>query len=238
MHVEAGLRSFDESMPEEINRKIVDIVSDILLVPTFFERKNLINENLHKTKKIKITGNTIAESLEIINKKIYKKKTTENFFLLTIHRAETVDDNVKFLSLIKNLNKISKKFKMNIIFPIHPRPKKNLSKKFMDSLKNITFVEPVGYKDFIILLKSCKIVLTDSGGIQEEAYILNKPCITLRDNTERQVTTFNKSNIITGCNQEKIIKAINFIINNKTKNKNKKIFGKNKISYKIIKEIH
>ena len=222
IHVEAGLRSFDESMPEEINRKIVDIVSDILLVPTFFEKKNLLKENLHKTKKIKITGNTIAESIDIIGKNIHKSKNIKKFFLLTIHRAETVDNKRKFLELIKNLNEISKKFKINVVFPIHPRTKKNLSKQLIDSLKNISFIKPLGYLDFIRLLNSCKIVLTDSGGIQEEAYILNKPCITLRNNTERQVTTFNKSNIITGCDKARIVKAINFIIKKKIKIRIKK----------------
>ena len=233
-HVEAGLRSFDENMPEEINRKIVDNLSEYLFVPTKFELNNLKKENLFKFKKIKVVGNTILESLKILERKNlieYKKK---NYFLLTLHRPETVDNKKNFLKLLINLNKIAKKFKTSIIFPIHPRSKKKISNKDLLKLNFIRIIKPVNYLKFISFLKSSKLVLTDSGGIQEECYILNKPCVTIRENTERQVTTFNKSNIISGYKIPKIEASIRFLMNKKINNKN--IFGNN-ISQKIVSEI-
>ena len=234
LHVEAGLRSFDENMPEEINRKIVDNLSEYLFVPTKFELNNLKKENLFKFKKVRVVGNTILESLKILEKKNKIKYKKNNYFLLTLHRPETVDNKKNFLKLLINLNKIAKKFKTSIIFPIHPRSKKKISITDASKLKLIKIVKPVDYLKFISFLKSSKLVLTDSGGIQEECYILNKPCITIRENTERQITTFNKSNIVSGYNKSKIEKSIRYLINKKINNKN--IFGSN-ISKKIVSEI-
>ena len=128
LHVEAGLRSFDENMPEEINRRITDNVSDFLFVPTKFEYNNLKKENLIMSKNVKIVGNTIAESLKKITKiDSYKKKFKENFFLLTLHRPETVDNFKDFQKLLKNLNDLGKEFNKQFLFPIHPRTKKKIS---------------------------------------------------------------------------------------------------------------
>lgn len=151
-----------------------------------------------------------------------------------MHRPETVDNKKKFLNLLINLNRIAKKFKTIIIFPIHPRSKKNISNKDISKLNLIRIMKPVDYLKFISFLKSSKLVLTDSGGIQEECYILNKPCVTLRKNTERQITTFNKSNIVSGYSITKIEKSIKYLLNKRIKNKN--IFGNN-ISKKIVSEI-
>ena len=235
LHVEAGLRSFDERMPEEINRKITDNLSDFLFVPTKFEYNNLKKENLIKSKKIKIVGNTIAESLKkIIKYNFVNKKFKKNFFLLTLHRPETVDNSNNFIKLLKNLNDLGKKFNTDYIFPIHPRSKNRVSRKILSKLKYLKIIKPLNYVEFISMLRSCKIVFTDSGGIQEESYILNKPCITIRDNTERQVTTKYNTNIIAGYKKNKIESAIKYLLNKKIKNKN--IFG-NDISKKIISEI-
>lgn len=234
LHVEAGLRSFDENMPEEINRKIVDNLSEYLFVPTKFELNNLKKENLFKFKKIKIVGNTILESLKILERKNPIEYQKKNYFLLTLHRPETVDNKKNFLRLLVNLNKIAKKFKTTIIFPIHPRSKKKISNKDLLKLNLIKIIKPVNYLKFISFLKSSKLVLTDSGGIQEECYILNKPCVTIRENTERQITTFSKSNIISGYKIPKIEASIRFLMNKKINNKN--IFGNN-ISKKIVSEI-
>ncbi len=233
LHVEAGLRSFDENMPEEINRKIVDNLSEYLFVPTKFELNNLKKENLFKFKKIRVVGNTILESIKALEKKKIKTKK-KNFFLLTLHRPETVDDKQKFFKLLMNLNNIAKKLNIPIVFPMHPRSKKKITKKNLVKLNFFKIIRPLDYLNFISYLKSCKIVLTDSGGIQEESYILNKPCITIRNNTERQITTFQKSNIVSGYNKFKIEKSIKYLINKKIRNPN--IFGKD-ISSKIISDI-
>ena len=234
LHVEAGLRSFDEEMPEEINRKLVDNLSDYLFVPTKFEFNNLKKENLLNPKKVKIVGNTIIESLMNLNLKKVPTSKNNNFFLLTLHRPETVDDINKFSKLLLDLNYLAKKNKHNILFPIHPRTKKKILKKIFVKLDKFKIMNPVDYIKFISLLLSCKLVLTDSGGIQEESFILNKPCITLRNNTERQITTFNKSNIVSGYEKSKIEKSIQYFLKRKIKNPN--IFGKN-VSKKILSAI-
>ena len=230
LHVEAGLRSFDENMPEEINRRITDNISDYLFVPTKFDYNNLKKENLIKLKNVKIVGNTIVESL----KKVTKKKINKNFFLLTLHRPETVDNKINFEKLLKNLNSLGKEFNTKFIFPIHPRTKKKISHKNIIKLDYFKIIKPVNYIEFISMLRSCKIVFTDSGGIQEESYILNKPCITIRNNTERQITTKYRTNIVAGYKKNKIKSAIKYLLNRKIKNK--KIFGKN-ISQKIISQL-
>tara|TARA_Y100000389_G_scaffold195714_1_gene227545 strand:+ start:49 stop:1125 length:1077 start_codon:yes stop_codon:yes gene_type:complete len=233
-HIEAGLRSFDESMPEEINRKIVDNLSEYLFVPSKFEFDNLKKENLLRFKKVRIVGNTILESLKSLKKVNHLENKKKDYFLLTLHRPETVDDKIKFSKLLINLNKIGKKFKTKIFFPIHPRSKKKISNQVLLKLDYFKIFKPIDYLNFISLLKSCRIVLTDSGGIQEESYILNKPCVTIRNNTERQITTYKKSNIVSGYDEKKIEKSIKYLLNKKINNKN--IFGKN-ISKKIVSEI-
>ena len=184
VHVESGLRSFDKYMPEEINRIISDQVSDILLTPTNLTKKNLLNENIDK-KKIFVTGNTIVDVVKN-NIKILKKKKKfniegikdKNYILVTLHRPETVDNIIRLKKLINTFDKLIKIHKLPIIWPVHPRTKKNLNKCCKSKKSKIKLINPLGYFNFLALQKNAKLILTDSGGVQEEACILKVPCVT------------------------------------------------------------
>jgi len=232
-HVEAGLRSFDTSMPEEINRVLTDHASDILFAPTKTAVENLKKEGI--TDGVHLNGDVmydallnnikIAEKSDILEKFNIKK---DEYFLATIHRQSNTDN-------IKNLSQILEAFShigKTVIFPVHPRTQKfikthGLEEKIKD---NVKLVKPVGHIDFLWLEKNAKKILTDSGGIQKEAYLLKIPCITLRENTEWVETVEDKWNILVGADKEKIINAaINFIPPDKQNNH----FGDGKASYKI-----
>jgi len=216
-HVEAGLRSFDRGMPEELNRILTDHCSDLLFAPTKTSKQNLLNEGVFK-KKIFVTGNTIVDAVHQ-NLKIAKKKSKvmndlgieDEYALLTLHRQENVDVKQQFSNIIQALEKID----FPIIFPIHPRSRKMAKRfKLYNKLKNaVKLIEPVGYLDFLTLLSNAKFVLTDSGGIQEEACILNIPCLTLRDNTERPETIEAGANYLVGTNPKRIVKMVKKILN-------------------------
>jgi len=201
-HVEAGLRSFWKWMPEEINRVLTDHISDLLFAPTEIARNNLLNEGIREG--VYVVGNTIVDSLKL--KKI--EKIEKDFILLTLHREENADDPEKLKSIIKGTEMISEYFDTPVIYPIHPRTKKNLKKFGIEiNEKFIKLVDPLNYFKFLSYLKSCKFVLTDSGGVQEEACILKIPCITLRDNTERPETINIGANILAGSNPKKILES-------------------------------
>ena len=206
-HVEAGLRSFNKFMPEEINRILTDHCSDFLLCPTDNAIKNLKDENI--TKGVFFTGDIMLEAYNQ-NLNIAEKKAgileelnlgEEEFFLATIHRAENTDD-------LKNLNNILdafKEIKKKIILPLHPRTKKIISQNNIDVNSNINVIEPVGYLDMLLLLNNCNKVLTDSGGLQKEAFFAKKECVTLRNETEWIETVEAKANVIVGADKDKII---------------------------------
>jgi UDP-N-acetylglucosamine 2-epimerase len=191
LHIEAGLRSFDMRMPEERNRIKIDQLSDYLFCPTTLSREYLhfegINENVF------VTGNLIVDVCQKFGRLNLKdrNKFNDDFILLTLHRAENVDDINSLKTLVNRLNEISH---YKIVFPIHPRTKKNLNANNIKLPKNVITINPVGYLDFLSLLKKTKLVMTDSGGVQEEAIILGKPCITLRHTTERSESILMKSN--------------------------------------------
>ena len=238
IHIEAGLRSFDETMPEEINRTIIDKLSDVLFVPTDFDVLNIKKENLSKNKKIIKVGNTITDivksNLPLLKKnKILKKMNLKkkNFFLATLHRPETVDNFFNLKKIILTFEKIVKIYNLKIIFPVHPRTQKILKKIKIKFKKNILFIKPLEYLNFLSLVQNSKIVLTDSGGIQEEASILGTPCITTRTTTERQITILKKINILTGYNETKILKAVKKFLNYKPKKLN--LFGNGNTGKKI-----
>jgi len=209
-HVEAGLRSFDTSMPEEINRVLTDHASSVLFAPTQTAVENLQNEGI--TNGVYRTGDvmydallhniTIAETSAILETLEIKPK---KYFLATIHRQSNTD-NVKNLShILEAFSHVEEK----VIFPVHPRTQKfiktyGLEEKIKD---NVSLVKPVGYIDFLWLEKNAKKILTDSGGIQKEAYLLKIPCITLRENTEWIETVEDKWNVLVGADKEKIIDA-------------------------------
>jgi UDP-N-acetylglucosamine 2-epimerase (non-hydrolysing) len=239
VHIEAGLRSFDEKMPEEINRKIIDQLSNFLFVPTKFDLENLKDEKLTFNKKIFTVGNTISDIINkytlttkkqsILNKfKVIKDK----YFLITLHRHENVDNPMKFKRLILDLEKIGKKFNTNFLFPVHPRTEKIVKKLKIKKMRFIRFVKPLEFINFLTIMKNSKIIFTDSGGIQEEASLLGVPCITIRKSTERQLSLINKNNILTGYNYKKILKAVTYL--NKKNIKPSKIFGDGMVANRIF----
>jgi UDP-N-acetylglucosamine 2-epimerase (non-hydrolysing) len=192
-HVEAGLRSFDMSMPEEINRILTDRISDFLFVTEKSGIENLKNEGV-PSNKIFFVGNVMIDSLllflrETANSDILSKLGLDgdDYILITMHRPSNVDSPEFLSDFFQLLKHFSSKVK--IVFPIHPRTKNNLSKLNISFNSNIILTEPIGYLDFLTLIKNSKLILTDSGGIQEESTFLKKQCITIRNNTERPVTT-------------------------------------------------
>ena len=236
-HVEAGLRSYDEKMPEEINRRVADHCSDFLFAPTINSQLNLIKEGILK-KKITVTGNTIVDAvnqnIKDTNQDIVDKLgvESENFFLVSLHRQENVDDKQRLGNVVKGLKLVKKKYGLPIVFPIHPRTEK-MSKKFGINLDEIKVIKPVDYLDFLALERNAKMVLTDSGGVQEEACILNVPCVTLRYNTERPETVKVGSNKIAGTNPDSILRAVKIMSNKKRNWKNP--FGDGKSASRILK---
>ena len=219
-HVEAGLRSFDKNMPEETNRILADNCSNLFFVPTEETAINLQNEGINH-KMIHITGNTIVDAcnrnLDIaINKSNIEQLTNfDDYITLTLHRAENVDDPIRLENIVNSLVNLE----YNIVFPIHPHTKKslvdnNLYEKILNA-EHIQITQPLGYLDFLYLLSKSKLILTDSGGVQEEAITLNIPCVTLRYNTERPETISAGGNVLAGTKEEEIRNSIANILNNK-----------------------
>ena len=237
IHLEAGLRSFDKNMPEELNRRLIDHISDLLLCPTSLSKKHLLREGISR-KKIFVTGNTISDAIKskLTKKYLDKKKfSLENYIVLTIHREENTINLENLKKIFKELVKISKIKNYKIIFPTHPKTKKILSKvKYNKNL--IKSVDPMDYFSFLNLLKNAKLVISDSGGIQEEACILKVPLITIRNSTERPETIQIGCNILSKIKDKMIFKHSIKILNRNIKWKNPYGNGNSSIkSYKIIK---
>jgi len=225
-HLEAGLRSYDDRMPEEINRVLTDRISDILLTPSLDANKNLEKEGIEPDK-IYFVGNIMIDSL-IAHK---EKAETSNIFsnlnmlpkesyaLVTLHRPSNVDEYNSLKMLLMALSEISGKIK--IIFPMHPRTKKNIYELGLSSIlntsSNLIITEPLGYLDFLKLEMNAKFILTDSGGIQEESTYFGIPCLTLRENTERPITITEGTNQIVDLNVESIVNSATDIIEGKNK---------------------
>jgi UDP-N-acetylglucosamine 2-epimerase len=210
-HVEAGLRSFVKSMPEEINRVLTDHVSSLLFCPTSTSVKNLKKEGI--TKGVHLVGDVMYDSLEenlaVAEKrsKIMRKLnlTHKDFYLVTVHRAENTDIKENLKKLCRVLANLDRK----TVFPVHPRTRKKLSEfkllKRLLSLKHLLLIDPVSYLDMLMLEKNAKYVLTDSGGVQKEAFFLGTPCLTLREETEWVETLGGKLNQLVGLNQSKVL---------------------------------
>lgn len=218
-HVEAGLRSYDKNMPEEINRILTDHISDFLFAPTEKAKKNLLREGIDLDK-IFVTGNTIVDAIyqnleiaklksEILNELELKEK---EYFLVTTHRKENVDSKNRLEGILKGLELICKEYNFDIIFPIHPRTEKRIKEFGLKVNNNIKVIKPIGYLDFLKLESNARLILTDSGGIQEEACILRIPCVTLRDNTERPETLEVGSNVLVGADPERILNGIELML--------------------------
>lgn len=223
-HVEAGLRSFDRTMPEEINRILTDQISDYLFVTEKSGIDNLQKEGID-SKKIHFVGNimidTLKMNLEKAQKLNYHEKlnlTKNSYALITIHRPSNVDSKEDFIRIIKIINYLSEK--MQCIFPIHPRTKKNL--KYFElskelEMENIQLIDPIGYLEFLSLMVNSKMILTDSGGIQEEASFLKIPILTARENTERPITLEKGTNTLIGSDFKKGKEYIDQILLDKYK---------------------
>lgn len=213
IHVEAGLRSFDRTMPEEINRIVTDSISDLLFVSEPSGVENLRREGIADAK-VFLVGNVMIDTLERNKEKanasdILRKMKLDSqpYALVTLHRPHNVDQEDVLRNIVEALAEIQKEVK--VLFPVHPRTKKNLSAdgfcQTLETLPNLKLVEPLGYLDFLKLMSEAKIVLTDSGGIQEETTILGVPCLTLRDNTERPITLSEGTNRLVGTKTDDIL---------------------------------
>lgn len=241
-HVEAGLRSYDKKQPEEYNRMIADHISNYLFAPTEVSKDNLIKEGLPK-EIIYLTGNTIVDTLMYVKSKIDKSDILnklnldkENYFLVTAHREENVDSKNRLLGIIEGLKKISHEYNIPIIFPIHPRTRNRLKQFSLMGkvlrIKNLRIVDPLGYFDLLKLEKNAKLILTDSGGIVEEACILKTPCVSLRDKTDRPESIFVGASALSGCSSEKILETTKKMLSKKKNWKNP--FGDGKAAKRIV----
>jgi UDP-N-acetylglucosamine 2-epimerase (non-hydrolysing) len=218
-HVEAGLRSFDRFMPEEINRILTDHVSDFLFAPTAKSKENLLAEGI-SANKISITGNTIVDAvhqnLQLAQKRqsVLNELSIEknNYFLITTHRRENVDNKLRLNGILKGLTELHHEFDVPIIFPMHPRTRNRVA-EFNLALDGITPISPIGFLEFLLLEANAELVITDSGGVQEEACILKVPCITVRNNTERPETIAVHSNLLVGTQPDQILNGAKAMLN-------------------------
>ncbi|WP_294169467.1 non-hydrolyzing UDP-N-acetylglucosamine 2-epimerase [uncultured Clostridium sp.] len=223
-HIEAGLRSFNMKMPEEQNRVLTDHISKYLFAPTDTAIKNLKNENI--TENVFNTGDVMFDAIKLFKEKALETSTVlidnnispNEYILSTIHRAENTNDINRLKNIINALNECEK----NIVLPLHPRTHKFIKDYGLTINNNIKIIAPVGYLDMINLENNSQKIVTDSGGVQKEAYFLQKPCITMRDETEWIETVENGWNTIVGSNKEKILDAI---INFNPKGEQKMVFG-------------
>lgn len=214
-HVEAGLRSFDRTMPEEINRLLTDQISDLLFTTHKEANKNLIKEGIPKSK-IFCIGDVMIDTLFYQLQRIKRLKPVRGqYALLTLHRPGNVDNPKSMRKIFHALNQIAAT--IPIIFPVHPRTKKQMKRFNIHCHSNIKLLPPLGYLDFIKLYPKAKLILTDSGSIQIEASVLNIPCLTLRENTERPFTVTHGTNVLVGTNEKKIFREALKILNGKRK---------------------
>ena len=239
-HVEAGLRSFNMRMPEEVNRILTDRISSILFCPTDNAIANLKNEGFDKIDcKVIKTGDVMQDAAMFYAKhsadrsNVIKKLGLNKFAVGTIHRAENTDVPERLKDIFASLVEISQD--MNVVLPLHPRTKKFLDALSIDT-KGVTIIEPVGYFDMIELLKHCSMVFTDSGGLQKEAFFFGKPCVTLRDETEWVELIQNGYNILAGSSKEKILAAYKKMANVKISD-NVNLYGGGKASRNIVQSL-
>ncbi|WP_088228053.1 UDP-N-acetylglucosamine 2-epimerase (non-hydrolyzing) [Desulfosporosinus sp. FKB] len=218
-HMEAGNRCYDDRVPEEINRRVIDHCSDILLPYTERSRANLLREGI-EGKRIYVTGNPIGEVLAYYAERIAVSQALKTmavsgkgYFLVTLHRAENVDDERRLNLLITALQRLVKEYGMPLICSLHPRTRSQLE-KYRQSFggKGIQVVEPLGLFDFICLEQNAYCVLSDSGTVQEECCLFKIPNVTLRDVTERPETVESGSNLISGCEPESVLRAVKTVL--------------------------
>jgi UDP-GlcNAc3NAcA epimerase len=252
-HVEAGLRSYNRAMPEEINRLLTDHLSDLLFCPTAQAVQNLIKEGIKDGRRnvVKRVGDVMYDSILyyshlaekrstilrdldlILPKTLNSKLITRNYYLVTLHRAENTDDPKKLKSILRALKEIGKD--IPVILPLHPRTKKMMETYGLPGeAKGIKWINPVSYLDMLKLEKNAKAVLTDSGGVQKEAYWFRVPCFTLRNETEWVETIQSGWNVLVGTETEKIVEELKRGVGGKRPSKGTKLFGDGNASQKIV----
>ena len=221
-HIEAGLRSYDRQMPEEINRILTDHCSDFLFAPTDKAKSILLSEGIPE-QKIFVTGNTIVDAvyqnLAIAREKGNALSTLRlnprEYFLVTLHRQENVDNRARFTAILEGIDRVATRFRQPVIYPVHPHSRKRMS-EFKLVTEKLNLVDPIDYLGFLQLESNARLVLTDSGGVQEETCILRVPCVTLRDNTERPETIEAGSNILAGASPDEILKCTELMLDRET----------------------
>lgn len=217
-HVEAGLRSYDRSMPEEINRTLTDHCSDYLFAPTEKAAGILLGEGIPE-EKIFVTGNTIVDAV-YQNLAIARERGNildslhldpGQYFLVTLHRQENVDSPARFAAILQGLDKVADVFHQPVIYPVHPHSQQRINQFALEPQK-LRQIAPTDFWDFLQLESNARLILTDSGGVQEESCILGIPCVTLRDNTERPETLEAGANILAGTTPERIIECCQIML--------------------------
>lgn len=249
IHVEAGLRSYDREMPEEINRILTDQLSDLLLTTERSAADNLIKEGIEPSR-VYFAGNVMIDSLLSNCKQADSLQTTlqkynckqvinqNDYALLTLHRPSNVDDSETLCRLIQVVGDVSKK--IPVIFPVHPRTQQKISQAgLLDRLPSdrVILLPPVSYLEMVGLMQTAKVVLTDSGGLQEETTALGVPCITLRENTERPITITEGTNTIVGTDPAKIMQCVDEVLANGGKSGRIPEYWDGKAAERIVKEI-
>lgn len=238
-HIEAGLRSYDRNMPEETNRILTDHCSDYLFAPTEKAKAVLLHEGLAE-EEIFVTGNTIVDAVSqtlavvkergphILNN---LQLNPGEYFLVTVHRQENVDDRSRFASILEGLDRVAGDFNLPVVYPMHPRARKRLN-EFHLRPRRLRLIDALDFVDFIELESNARLILTDSGGVQEESCILRVPCVTLRDNTERPETLEVGANILAGSVPDKILECSQIMLRKGNNWSNP--FGDGKAGEKIV----
>jgi len=241
-HVEAGLRSFDRRMPEEINRVLTDSISDYLFTTCTDANENLLREGI-PSEKIFFVGNVMIDTLLKFRKKSRSSPIMERlklqrreYVLLTLHRPSNVDQAETFKGILRAVETIQRG--MPVVFPMHPRTRK-MWRQFglqdeVTRLPHLQVIDPLGYIDFLRLMDSARLVLTDSGGIQEETTVLGVPCLTLRKNTERPITVRQGTNRVVGSNSERIIEEADVILKKGTRKPHRPKFWDGRAAHRIV----
>jgi UDP-N-acetylglucosamine 2-epimerase (non-hydrolysing) len=237
-HTEAGLRSYDRSMPEEVNRILTDHISDFVFAPTEGGKRYLLQEGI-PAEKVFVTGNTVVDAL-FQNLEAANRKATilqelglcsKEYFLVTAHRQENVDDIGRFGEILRASRELSETLQIAGIYPIHPRSRKRMEEFGLHS-DGIRLLEPLDFLNFLQLEANARLILTDSGGVQEESCILQVPCVTLRDNTERPETLEVGANILAGAIPEKILECSRIMMDKTNKWRNP--FGDGKAGERTV----
>jgi UDP-GlcNAc3NAcA epimerase len=233
-HVEAGLRSFNKKMAEEQNRVLTDHLASLLFCPTEVAQENLRKEGIRKG--VEVVGDVMYDASLFYRNMLAEQRSvpSDKFYLLTLHRAENTDNPERLAAIVEALNSLDN-FKG--VFPIHPRTRKALTKQGLELKPHVKLIEPVGFLEMLCLEEACEFIVTDSGGLQKEAYFFAKPCITLRDQTEWVETVKAGWNVIVGADKEKILNAFNDLKSNSRPAYSPSFYGNGLAGTKIVEKI-